>query len=140
MRHSGRSATPPWLNGTGSYKKLTVNNGKNNLIFQAFTPGGKCAIKYLSVKFRDRDGTKYAMNGGCYPGGVWAASLERSSTLVECPGFTLKWGAAKGRWTGTIRRSCLSKLGGAVKVTDSYVDDYSPVPGEVPATKYVAQG
>jgi hypothetical protein len=27
-----------------------------------------------------------------------------------------------------------------VKVTESYVDDYSPNINEVPATKYVAQG
>lgn len=128
------------VEGTGSYKKLTVNNGKNTLVFRAVAPGGKCVIKYLHVKFRDRDGTTYSMDGGCYPGGVWAASLSRGSKLVDCPTFTLKYGSAKKRWTGTIPRSCLGRLGAAVKVTDSYVDDYSPMPGEVPATKYVAQG
>jgi hypothetical protein len=34
----------------------------------------------------------------------------------------------------------LKRLGAAVKVTESYVDDYSPNINEVPATRYVSQG
>jgi len=35
---------------------------------------------------------------------------------------------------------CLNGLAADVKVTESYVDDYSPNSNEVPATKYVSQG
>jgi hypothetical protein len=128
------------VNGTGSYEKLVVKNTVKKLIFEVHAPGGGCGIKYLAVKFRDRDGTKYEMDGGCYPGAVWAASLVRGQKLVKCPKFKLTYSAAKGAWTGTIPRTCLKKLGPAVKVTDSYVDDYSPVISEVPATKYVGRG
>ena len=128
------------VEGTGSYEKLVVKNGNQNLVFNLHAPGGKCDIKYLSVKFRDRDGTRYEMNGGCYPGAVWAASLVRGETLVECPTFTLKYNRTAGVWTGSIPRTCLRRLDAAVKVTGSYVDDYSPNVNEVPATRYVAQG
>jgi len=128
------------VDGTESYEKLVVNNGNNNLVFKLHAPGGKCAIKYLQVKFRDRDGTAYEMNGGCYPGAVWAASLVRGDKLIDCNNFTLKYNATSSVWTGTIPRTCLNRLGGAIKVTYSYVDDYSPMPGEVTGTKYVAKG
>jgi hypothetical protein len=128
------------VNGTGSYQKLVVNNATKNLVFKIHAPGGACAIKYLSVKFRDRDGTRYALNGGCYPGNDWAASLERGASLVACADLRLRFNADKSVWTGTIPRNCLRALGGAVKVTGSYVDDYSPTINQVPATGYVRQG
>ena len=128
------------VEGTGSYTKLVVNNGNNNLVFKLHAPGGECDIKYLQVKFRDRDGTRYAMDGGCYPGPQWAASLVRGEALVDCDGFRLKFNATNSVWTGTIPRTCLAGLAGAVKVTESYVDDYTPNINEVPATKYVAKG
>ena len=129
------------VNGTGSYEKLVVNNGNQNLVFKIHAPGGKCDIKYLQVKFRDRDGTRYEMNGGCYPGAVWAASLVRGDrSIIDCEGFSLKYNATSSVWTSTIPRTCLAALGGAVKVTYSYVDDYSPNINEVPGTKYVAKG
>ena len=128
------------VQGTGSYKKLVVDNDTTKLTFRVFAPGGECAIKYLQVSFRDRDGTRYAMDGGCYPGNTWAASLTRGDTLVDCDGFTLRYNTTKSSWIGTIPRTCLARLAAAVKVTSSYVDDYSPNINEVPATKYVAQG
>jgi opacity protein-like surface antigen len=128
------------VTGTNSYKKLVVNNGDKTLKFKLHAPGGKCDIKYLSVKFRDRDGTKYTMDGGCYTGATWAASLVRGSKLIDCSRFTLKFNDTKSVWTGAIPRTCLKRLAGTIKVTESYVDDYSPTPGEVPATKYVRQG
>ena len=128
------------VQGTGSYEKLVVKNGNQNLVFQIHAPGGKCVIKYLAVKFRDRDGTRYEMNGGCYPGPVWAASLVRGTKLVNCAKFTLKYNATKGVWTGTIPRTCLKGLASVIKVTESYVDDYSPNINEVPDTKYVKRG
>jgi hypothetical protein len=128
------------INGTNSYEKLVVNNANKQLVFKLHAPGGACAINYLNVKFRDRDGTRYEMDGGCYPGATWAASLVRGQNLVDCSGFTLKYNQTKSIWTGTIPRTCLKKLAGPIRVTESYVNDYSPNPGEVPATKYVRQG
>lgn len=126
--------------GTGSYEKLVVKNDAKSLIFKIFAPGGECNIKYVAVKFRDRDGTRYEMDGGCYPGAVWASSLVRGTKLVDCPTFTLKYNATGGVWSASIPRTCLNGLAAAVKVTESYVDDYSPNVNEVPATKYVSQG
>jgi len=128
------------VEGTGSYEKLVVKNAAKKLVFNIHAPGGRCGIKYVAVAFRDRDGTKYEIDGGCYPGAVWAASLVRGQKLVKCPKFKLTYSAPKGAWTGTIPRTCLKGLDPAVKVTDSYVDDYSPNINEVPATKYVKQG
>lgn len=132
-------AASTMVEGSGSYEKLVVKNGKN-LVFKVFAPGGECDIKYLTVKFRDRDGTRYLIDGGCYPGGVWASSLVRGDVLMDCPGFTLKFKESGSVWTGKVPRSCLKRLAGAVKVTESYVDDYSPTINEVPATKYVKRG
>jgi hypothetical protein len=129
------------VEGQGSYDKLVVNNGDTNLVFKIHAPGGKCEIKYLKVAFRDRDGTRFAMDGGCYPGPTWAASLVKGGDrLIDCGGLTLKFNADKSVWTGTIPRSCLNGLGGAIKVTESYVDDYTPNINDVPATRYVAKG
>lgn len=128
------------VHGTGSYEKLVVKNGTKALVFKIFAPGGECAVKYISVKFRDRDGTRYQMEAGCYPGAVWASNLVRGQKIVDCPKFRLNYNATGDVWTATIPRTCLKQLAPAVKVTESYVDDYTPSPGEVPATKYVAQG
>jgi len=128
------------VQGTGTYDKLVVKNGDAALVFKIFAPGGECEIKYISVKFRDRDGTRYEMQAGCYPGNEWASNLVRGQKIVDCPKFKLNYNATGGVWTATIPRTCLKRLAPAVKVTESYVDDYSPSPGEVPATKYVAQG
>jgi len=128
------------VQGTGSYEQLVVKNGTQNLVFKIHAPGGKCGIKYVRVTFRDRDGTRYSMEAGCYPGGVWAANVMRRMSLVDCPGFTFKYDQAGSVWTSTIPRSCLNGLAGSVKVTESFLDDYSPNINEVPATPYVAQG
>lgn len=130
------------VKGTGTYKKLVVKNGKNNLVFKLKAPGGKCQIKYLRVDFRDHDGTRFGMDGGCYPGAVWAASLVKGKQqkLVKCSSFSLKYHKAAKSWTGKIPRSCLKGLAGAVKVTQSYVDDYSAMPGSVPKTGYIKRG
>ncbi len=126
--------------GTGSYKKLVIKNGNSNLVFKLKAPGGTCSIKYLTVKFRDRDGTRYAIDGGCYPGAVWGKSLVKGDTIKKCSDFSLKYATAKGLWTAKIPRSCLKGLGGAVKVTESYVDDYTPQGGLVPKTGYIKRG
>jgi hypothetical protein len=128
------------VQGTGSYEQLGVKNGAENLVFKIHAPGGKCDIKYLLVRFRDRDGTRYSMEAGCYPGPVWAANVVRGTSLVDCPRFTLTYNQTGSVWTGTIPRTCLRGLAGPVKVTESYVDDYTPNVNEVPATTYVAQG
>lgn len=128
------------VTGAGSYQKLVVINGANNLVFKIHAPGGKCAVRYIRVTFRDRDGTAYQMDAGCYPGAVWDANVVRGDAIVACPDFTFRYNADKGIWTATIPRTCLNGLASAVKVTESFVDDYSPNPGEVPATQYVSQG
>jgi hypothetical protein len=126
--------------GTGSFEKLVVKNGTTALVFKIFAPGGECSIKYISIAFRDRDGTRYGMEAGCYPGAVWAANVVRGQNLVDCANFSLSYNATGGVWTARIPRTCLKRLAPAVKVTEAYVDDYSPSPGEVPATNYIAQG
>jgi len=128
------------VEGSGSYEKLVVNNGNNNVTFRIHAPGGKCDIRYLKVAFRDRDGTRYAMEAGCYPGATWAANIVRGDRLIDCGRFTLRFDADKSVWTATIPRNCLARLGAAIKVTASYVDDYTPNANEVPATPYVAKG
>ena len=128
------------VKGTNAYKKLVVDNGNKNLVFTLTAPGPGCSkMKYLVVKFKDKDGTAYAMDGGCY-GVDWIPSVVRGDKIVDCQGFSLKFDKKKDSWTGTIPRSCLKKLGGTIKVTESYIDDYSPAPGEAPATKWVKQG
>ena len=129
------------VNGTGSYEKLVVNNGNQNLVFKIHAPGGKCDIKYLQVKFRDRDGTRYEMDGGCYPGAVWAASLVRGDSDHRLRRLLAEVQRDEQR-VDRHHPAHLSRtaLGGAVKVTYSYVDDYSPMPGEVLGTPYVAKG
>lgn len=128
------------VDGSGSYEKLVVNNAARKLIFKVHAPGGGCVIKYVAVKFRDRDGTKFAMDGGCYSGVDWVASLSKGDNLVDCDAFSLTFNEDTTVWTGSIARKCLKGLAGPVKVTESWVDDYTPNINEVPATKYVAQG
>lgn len=128
------------VKGTGSYDKLVVNNAAKKLTFKIHAPGGACDIQFLAVKFRDRDGTRYALDGGCYPGAVWGVGLSRGTKLVSCGGLRLRYNDDKGVWTGAIPRTCLKRLGSAVKVTESYVQDGTPNINEVPATKYVRQG
>jgi hypothetical protein len=127
------------VQGTGSYEQLVVKNGAQKLVFKIHAPGGDCDIRYLMVRLRDRDGTRYSMEAGCYFG-EWAANVVRGEALVECPAFTLTYNETESMWTGAIPRTCLRGLAGSVKVTESYVDDYSPNLNEVPATSYVAQG
>ena len=134
------SAARTSVNGTGSYEKLVVINGTKNLVFKISAPGGECDIKYLQVDFRDRDGTRYSVEAGCYPGSTWAANLVRGENIVACDGFSLRFNEDTSVWTATIPRTCLKRLGAAVKVTYSSVDDYSPNVNEVSGTPYVAQG
>ena len=142
----GAAATAPALadttsvKGTNSYKKLVVDNGNKSLVFKLTAPGPGCKnMKYLAVKFGDKDGTAYQMDGGCYQA-AWVPSLVRGDKVLKCKNFTLKFDKQKGVWTGDIPRSCLKNLGGTIKVTESWIDDYSAMPGEAPATKWVKQG
>ena len=137
---SPAGAASTTVQGTGSYEQLVVKNGVQNLVFKSYAPGGACDIRYLVIRFRDRDGTRYSMEAGCYPGGGWAANVVRGSNLVDCPRFTLTYSQTGSVWTSTIPRTCLRGLAGPVKVTESYVIDSSPNTNEVPPTTYVAQG
>ena len=128
------------VTGTNAYEKLLVDNKQRKLVLTMWAPGGPCEIKYLAAKLRDKDGTKYTVSGGCYPGATWAASLSRGKKLVDCGGLKLAWNADKGFWRAVVPRSCLKKLDDRVKVTESYVDDYSPSPGYAGPTKYVGRG
>jgi hypothetical protein len=128
------------VNGTNAYKKLVLDNQQKRVVLKMTAPGGPCSIKYLKATFRDKDGTTYSVDGGCYPGAVWAASLTRGNKLVDCGGLSLGYNADKGVWTAKVPRGCLKKLADRIKVTESYVDDYSPNPGYAGPTKYVARG
>ena len=143
----GAAATAPALadtttvKGTNSYKKLVVDNGNKSLVFKLTAPGPGCKnMKYLAVKFEDKDGTAYEMEGGCYGASDWVPSLVRGEKVLNCKDFTLKFNKQKGVWTGDIPRACLNKLGGTIKVTESGTDDSSAMPGDVPATKWVKKG
>jgi hypothetical protein len=139
MTGSAQAATGRVL-GTNSYKKLAINNDTTTLTFKLFAPGGKCSVKYLKVVFTDRKGTTFSVDGGCYPGAVWIRSLSKGDDLVKCSGYTLTYNKTAGFWLATVPRSCLVGLGPAIKVTDSWVDDYSPMPGEAGPSGWIAQG
>jgi hypothetical protein len=126
------------VEGTGSFKTLTVNNKDDVVILKLAAPGGPpCSIKYLAVPLKDRDGTGYRFVAGCYPGAVWAVSLERGQELVECSDLSLTYAAAAETWTGRVPRDCLDDLAGTIRAGRSWVDDWSPTVGEAGPTPYV---
>jgi hypothetical protein len=127
------------VTGTGSFRGLSINNGGGPLVIKVQAPGGPCTVKYISVPLNDRDGTAYRLAAGCYPGSVWAASLEQGQALVPCPGLSMTWGASARTWTARIPRSCLRGLAGTLRAGRSYVDDFSPAPGAAGPTPYVRQ-
>lgn len=137
---SSADAATTKVAGTNAYEKLVLSNGTNAIVFKVYGPGGDCQIKYLDVSFRDKDGTRYAADAGCYPGGVWAASLTKGDELIDCSGYTMAYNVDKGFWKAVVPRSCLSDLADQVRVTESWLDDYSAFPGEAGPTKYVARG
>ena len=124
------------VEGTGSFTKLTVNNKDDVVILKLAAPGGPpCSIRYLAVPLKDKDGTGYRFVAGCYPGAVWAVSLERGQQLVECRHLTLAYAA--GAWTGRVPRDCLDGLAGTIRAGRSWVDDGSPTANEAGPTPYV---
>jgi len=129
------------VEGTGAYEKLVLANRQTKVVVRMYGPGGgPCDIKYVTAKIRDRDGTRYTIAGGCYGKGEWAVSLSRGTTLVECDGLKLVYQETGGYWNGVMPRSCLSRLANRIKVTTSWIDDYSPTVNEAGPTRYVARG
>lgn len=135
--HAARTSVP----GTNAYTKLVLANNQKAVVTKMFGPGGgPCSVKYVTAKFRDRDGTRYTIDGGCYGAGDWVTSLSRGQKLKSCAGFKLTYNESKGFWRGVVPRSCLKGLANSIKVTTSWIDDRSPTPGEAGPTKYVARG
>ncbi len=129
------------VEGTNAYTKLVLLNKQSQVQVKMFGPGGgDCSVKYLQTTVRDKDGTRYRLAAGCYPGATWAVSLEQGGDLVECEGASLAYVEADGYWRGKVPRSCLGGLANRIKVTTSSLDDYSPTPGEAGPTRYVARG
>jgi hypothetical protein len=134
------SAATASVSGTNAYKRLTVNNADARVVLTLKAPGGACDIKYLRVNLRDKDGTRYSVDAGCYPGATWASSLVRGSRLVSCSGLRLGYDEDRGQWRAIVPRTCLTGLANRIKSTSSYVDDYSPAPGEAGPTPWIARG
>lgn len=129
------------VEGTGNYEKLVLANLKNKVVVKMHGPGGgPCDIKYVAATLRDKDGTRYTIDAGCYPGGTWIISLSRGSKLVECEGLKLTYQTTGGFWNGVMPRSCLKRLADRIKVTTSTIDDYSPTVSEAGPTNYVRRG
>ena len=126
------------VTGVSDIKKMSVNNGASTLVIKIYGPGGKCAIRYVGAEIKSKGGATYQANGGCYPGGTWAASLEKNHQAVKCADFKLAYKPKGGFWKFTIPRSCVSKMADKVKVTAELPQ--SAMPGTAALTKWLARG
>jgi hypothetical protein len=128
------------VEGTGAYEKLVLANKQTKIVVKMYGPGGgPCEVDYVTAKLRDKDGTRYTIAAGCYPGAVWGVSLSRGDQLVECEDLKLAYQSTDGYWNGVMPRSCLDDLANRVKVTTSWIDDGSPTANEAGPTRYVAR-
>jgi hypothetical protein len=126
------------VSGVSDITKMVVNNGDNSLVVKVYGPGGKCAIRWVSAEIKSKNGATYKAIGGCYPGAVWAASLEKGTKVVKCADFRLAYKPKGGFWKFTIPRSCVPKMADKVKVTAEL--PMSAMPGTAALTKWLARG
>jgi hypothetical protein len=129
------------VEGTHAFTRLVLDNRQRAVVLKMYGPGGgDCSVKHLYDKIRDRDGTRYTVAAGCYPGAVWAVSLSTGGELVDCGGLAVSYDADGGFWLAKVPRGCLDGLADKIKVTSAGIDDYSPAPGEAGPTAYVDRG
>ena len=129
------------VEGTQAFTKLVLDNRQRAVVLKMVGPGGgDCSVRYLFDRIRDRDGTRYTVDAGCYPGAVWAVSLSTGGDLVECGGLSVDYDADGGFWLAKVPRGCLDGLADKIKVTAAGIDDYTPAPGEAGPTAYVDRG
>ena len=93
-----------------------------------YAPGGKCRIDLITVKFRDRDGTKYRLTGWCEDG-EWHKRLSRRGHTVQCDDLRLVYKPSGAFWRAVVPRECLDGLANQVKVVRSRVGRDAPRPG-----------
>jgi len=126
------------VDGRGVYDRLEFKNQDNRLVFRMYAPGGKCRIDAITVKVRDRDGTKYRLTGWCEDG-EWHKRLSRRGHTVQCDDLRLMYKPSGGFWRAVVPRECLDGLANRVKVVRSRVYTGTAV-GKAGPTRYVARG
>ena len=130
----------------GPLKKMFVSNGTNAVVAKVHGPGKTCdRVRWVKIRLRDGDGTKYAAIGACYPGdpasgGGWKTSLETDSALVSCDGFTLTYDGTANFWRFQVPRSCLTELANRIKVSGELVTTTSAIGGEAGPTPWLSRG
>jgi hypothetical protein len=135
------------VTGSGPLEKMAVSNGQDAVVAKVHGPGNPCnVVRWVKIRFRDQDGTRYTADGACLPGdpasgGGWHKSLARGTNLVACGGYRLKYNATGAFWRFEIPRSCLTKLGNSIKVTaGELVTTTSAIPGEAGPTGWLSRG
>jgi hypothetical protein len=135
------SADDTSVRGRGAVERLWFDNQERRLVVRVFAPGGRCDIDSVTVKFRDRDGTKYKLAGTCVHRNPdqWTTRLSRGAHAVQCDEMRLVFKPSGGFWRGVVYRDCLRGLGNKVRVVSARVDTGSSV-GKAGPTRYVARG
>jgi hypothetical protein len=135
------SADDTTVRGRGAIERLWFDNQRERLVVRVFAPGGRCDIDSVSVKFRDRDGTRYTLAGSCVSRDPeqWTTRLSRGSRAVQCDQMKLVFKPRGPFWRGVVNRDCLRGLGNKVRVVRARVDTGSSV-GKAGPTRYVARG
>jgi hypothetical protein len=134
------SADEVSVDGRRVVDRLWFDNQQHRLVVRVFAPGGRCNVDSVSVRFRDRDGTRYKLAGTCVSGDrdQWTTRLSRRSTTVPCDQKKLVYKPSGRFWRGVVDRDCLRGLGNKVRVL-ARVDTGSNV-GKAGPTRYVARG
>lgn len=118
--------------------KMVVNNRDGSVLVKVFGTGGKNKVDEVIVRLKDGDGTAYRAIAGWYPGGVWAASLQRGSNLVDCDNLVFSWVGDGDYWKVVVPRSCLKGLADRIKAKSELVASASP--GYTPWSPWVNRG
>jgi hypothetical protein len=135
------SADEVTVDGRGVIDRLWFANQQERLVVRVFAPGGRCDVDSVSVKFRDRDGTRYRLAGTCvdHDPEQWTTRLYRGRRAVECDQMKLVFKPRGPFWRGVVNRDCLGGLGNKVRVLRARVDTGTSV-GKAGPTRYVARG
>ena len=120
--------------------KMVVNNRDTSVVVKVFGTGGKNNVDEVVVRLKDGDGTAYRAIAGWYPGGAWAKSLERGSTLVSCDGLVFSWVGDGGYWKVVVPRSCLRRLADRIKAKSEMASYETATPGYTPWSPWVRRG
>jgi hypothetical protein len=135
------TAAETTVDGRGVVDRLWFANQQERLVVRVFAPGGRCRIDSVSVRFRDRDGTRYRLSGFCVSEDPrdWRTRLTRRGRTVDCDQMRLVYRPSGEFWRGVVNRSCLRRLGNTVRVDRATVDTGDDV-GRAGPTRFVARG